>query len=230
MDYKIVYCGQQSIQADGWAVVPFRIPLIFTFTEDLLVSNFHRRLHHSGGFGFLVTMWTARAPGIERSSLPPGARQSKGFLGLANEGCDWKISLDTKIDPWNIQSMDICIYIYIFIHSHKYAYIIIYIHICIIIYNFDICITILNLDDHQNFVAFVCTLISVPGRSGPTSSTLTTANESSSIRGGRTTDDTYSKKVGTEFQKIQTLSSHSWWVKGANSPKIWKASLEDEFW
>ena len=102
-------------------------------------------------------------------------------------------------------------YIYIFIHSHKYAYIIIYIyiHICIIIYNFDICITILNLDDHQHFVAFVCTLISVPGRSGPTSSTLTTANESSSICGGRTTDDTYSKKVGTEFQKIQTLSSHS---------------------
>ena len=49
---------QQTSQADGWAVVSFRIPfpLIFTFTEDLLVSNYHRRLHHSGGFGFLVTM------------------------------------------------------------------------------------------------------------------------------------------------------------------------------
>lgn len=114
-------------------------------------------------------------------------------------------SLDPKIDPWNIQSMHIYIlyihtltYIYIFTYTHNHTYI----YIGIIIYNFDICITILNLDDHQNFVAFVCTLISVPGRSGPTSSTLTTANESSSIRAGRTTDDT-PKRWGQSFRRFK---------------------------
>ena len=93
---------------------------------------------------------------------------------------------------------------YIYSYSHIYIYTYTYNHIyiyCIIVY-IDICITILNLDDHQNFVAFVCTLILVPGRSGPTSSTLTTANESSSIRAGRTTDDT-PKRWGQSFRRFK---------------------------
>ena len=192
---------QQSSQADGWAVVPFRIPLIFTFTEDhfgfqlpsqaspfrwIWISGYHVNCQ---GTWHRTELTTTRCKSVQGV-----------LVCLANEGCDWKF-----LGPEN-WSLEYTIYAYMYIYSYSHIYIYIHTHIiiyiyCIIVY-IDICITILNLDDHQNFVAFVCTLILVPGRSGPTSSTLTTANESSSIRAGRTTDDT-PKRWGQSFRRFK---------------------------